>query len=86
MKLCEMSNMPIILRLDRMLAERKMSQTELAQRIDIAPINLSRIKTGKIKAIRFSTLEGICKELRCKPGDILDYLTEEEAEELGFRG
>lgn len=64
------------------MAERKMSLGELAQRINIAPANLSRIKTGKIKAIRFSTLEGICKELGCQPGDILEYLTDEEAEKL----
>ena len=76
--------MPIVLRLDRMLAERKMSQIELAKRIGIAPMNLSRIKTGRIRAIRFSTLDAICRELRCKPGDILDYLTEEEMEEEGF--
>lgn len=74
--------MPIVLRLDRAMAERKMSLGELAQRIDIAPANLSRIKTGKIKAIRFSTLEGICKELGCQPGDILEYLSDEEAERL----
>jgi putative transcriptional regulator len=76
--------MPIILRLDRVLADRKMSQTDLAERIDIAPMNLSRIKTGKIKAIRFSTLDGLCRELRCQPGDILEYLTDEQVEELGF--
>lgn len=74
--------MPIVLRLDRAMAERKMSLGELAQRINIAPANLSRIKTGKIRAIRFSTLEGICKELGCQPGDILEYLTDEEAERL----
>jgi len=77
--------MPIVLRLDRMLAERKMSQVELANKIGIAPMNLSRIKTGRIRAIRFSTLDAICRELRCKPGDILDYLTEEEIEEEGFQ-
>ncbi len=76
--------MPIILRLDRVLADRKMSQTDLAEKIDIAPMNLSRIKTGKIKAIRFSTLDGLCRELRCQPGDILEYLTEEQVKELGF--
>ena len=76
--------MPIILRLDRMLAERKMTQVELAERIGLAPMNLSRIKTGRIRAIRLSTLDAICRELRCKPGDILDYLTLEEMEEEGF--
>ena len=74
--------MPIVLRLDRMLVERKMSQVKLAQRIGIAPVNLSRVNSGKIKAIRFSTLDAICRELRCKPGDILDYLTEDELREL----
>lgn len=77
--------MPIILRLDRMLADRKMSQNDLAERIGIAPMNLSRIKTGKIKAVRFSTLEGLCRELRCQPGDILEYLTDEEVDKLGFK-
>lgn len=76
--------MPIVLRLDRMLAERKMSQIDLAEKIGIAPINLSRIKTGKIKAVRFSTLEALCRELQCKPGDLLDYLTDEEMKERGY--
>lgn len=76
--------MPIVSRLDRMLAERKISQIDLANRIGIAPMNLSRIKTGRIKAIRFSTLNALCEELRCKPGDILDYLTEEEMQEAGY--
>jgi len=76
--------MPIVIRLDRMLAERKMTQVELAGRIDLAPMNLSRMKTGRIKSIRFSALDAICRELRCKPGDILDYLTEEEMVEEGF--
>ena len=77
--------MPIISRLDRMLAERKISQIDLAERIGIAPMNLSRIKTGRIRAIRFSTLDALCRELKCKPGDILDYLTLEEVEEEGFQ-
>ncbi|MDR2957061.1 MAG: helix-turn-helix transcriptional regulator [Coriobacteriales bacterium] len=76
--------MPIIIRLDRMLVERKMSQVDLADKIDIAPMNLSRIKTGKIRAIRLSTLERLCEELRCQPGDLLEYMTSEEAAELGF--
>ena len=70
--------MPIILRLDRVLADRKMAQKDLAEKIGIAPMNVSRIKTGNIKAIRFSTLDGICRELNCKPGDILDYIPDEE--------
>jgi len=76
--------MPIIVRLDRVLADRKVSQTEIAEKVDIAPMNLSRIKTGRIKAIRFSTLDGLCRELRCQPGDLLEYMTEERAQELGF--
>lgn len=56
-----------------MMARRKISLGELAERIDITPANLSILKTGKAKAIRFSTLEAICKELNCQPGDILEY-------------
>jgi len=63
----------IIVNLDVMLAKRKMSSGELAQRIDITPANLSILKTGKAKAIRFSTLEAICRELDCQPGDILEF-------------
>ena len=55
------------------MAKRKMSLTELSERVDITPANLSILKTGKAKAIRFSTLEAICKELDCQPGDILEY-------------
>jgi putative transcriptional regulator len=65
--------MAIILRLDRVLADRKMQLKELADRIGISIVNLSNIKTGKIKAIRFSTLNAICKELNCQPGEILEY-------------
>jgi len=65
--------MPIITNLDNLLAKRKMSLTELSERVDITIANLSILKSGKSKAIRFSTLEAICKELDCKPGDILDY-------------
>jgi putative transcriptional regulator len=56
-----------------MLAKRKMTSLELAQRIDLTQANLSILKTGKAKAIRFSTLEAICRELQCQPGDILEY-------------
>jgi putative transcriptional regulator len=59
--------------LDLMLVKRKMSLTELASRIDISVTNLSLLKTGKVKGIRFSTLEAICRELNCQPGDILEY-------------
>mgnify|MGYP001210821164 FL=1 len=66
--------MAIIIRLDRILADRKMKLNELARLIDLSPVNLSNIKTGKIKAIRFSTLDAICKTLECQPGDILEYV------------
>ena len=65
--------MPIILRLDRVMADRKMSLNELSARVGIANVNLSKIKTGKVSAIRFSTLEAICDALDCQPGDILEY-------------
>lgn len=65
--------MPIIVNVDVMLAKRKMSSQELAEKVGITPANLSILKTNKAKAIRFSTLEKICKVLNCKPGDILDY-------------
>ena len=65
--------MPIIVNLDVMMAKRKSSLGELAERIDLTPANLSILKTGKAKAVRFSTLEAICKELNCQPGDILEF-------------
>lgn len=65
--------MPIIVRLDRVLVERKVSLTELSERIGITIANLSILKTGKARAVRFSTLEAICRELGCQPGDILEY-------------
>ena len=69
--------MPIILRLDRVMADRKMSLNALSEKVGIANVNLSKIKTGKISAIRFSTLEAICEALDCQPGDILEYKKEE---------
>lgn len=69
--------MPIIVNLDVMMAKRKISLGELAERIDLTPANLSILKTGKAKAIRFFTLEAICKELDCQPGDILEYRPDE---------
>ena len=66
--------MAIEVRLDVMLATRKMSLTELANRIEISVTNLSLLKTGKVKGMRFSTLDAICRELDCQPGDILEYL------------
>lgn len=65
--------MSIIVNVDVMMAKRKMSSQELAEKIGITPANLSVLKTGKAKAIRFSTLEAICKALDCQPGDILEY-------------
>jgi Predicted transcriptional regulator len=70
--------MAIILRLDRMMADRKISLNELAQKIGIANVNLSNIKTGKISAIRFSTLNAICDVLNCQPGDILEFTRDED--------
>ena len=64
--------MPIIVNLDVMMAKRKISLGDLAEKIDLTPANLSILKTGKAKAIRFSTLEAICRELDCQPGDILN--------------
>jgi len=65
--------MNIIVNLDVMLAKRKMSLTELSERVGISVTNLSLLKTGKVKGVRFSTLEAICRELECQPGDILAY-------------
>jgi len=69
----------IIINLDVMMARRKIGLTELATRIDLTPANLSILKNSKGKAIRFSTLDRICKELRCQPGDIMEYVEEEES-------
>ena len=66
--------MAIITRLDRTLADRKMQLGELAERVGISVVNLSNLKTGKVKAIRFSTLNAICRVLDCQPGDILEYV------------
>ena len=65
--------MAIVLRLDRIMADRKISLTERSERVGISMANLSNLKTGKVKAIRFSTLDAICRELQCRPGDILEY-------------
>lgn len=65
--------MAIILRLDRVMADRKISLNELAERVGISNVNLSNLKTGKVRAIRFSTLNTICRELDCQPGDILEF-------------
>lgn len=65
--------MPIIVNLDVMMAKRKMSLNELSEKVDLTLANLSILKTGKAKAVRFSTLEAICKALDCQPGDLLEY-------------
>ncbi len=65
--------MPIVVNLDVMMAKRKMSLNELSEKVDITLSNLSILKTGKAKAVRFSTLEAICKALECQPGDILEF-------------
>ena len=65
--------MPIVVNLDIMMARRKISLSELAEKIDITPANLSILKTGKAKALRFSTLEAICRVLECQPGDLLEF-------------
>ena len=69
--------MPIIENLDVMLARRKMSLSQLSEQVDVTIANLSVLKTNKAKAVRFSTLEAICKALDCQPGDILEYVEEE---------
>jgi putative transcriptional regulator len=68
--------MPIIINLDVMLAKRKMQSKELAEKLGISTVNLSILKTGKAKGVRFDTLEAICKALECQPGDILEYKKE----------
>jgi len=68
--------MGIIIRLDRVLADRKMSLTELSERVGITIANLSNLKTGKVSAIRLSTMEAICKVLECQPGDLFEYREE----------
>ena len=70
--------MPIIVNLDVMMAKRKISLNELSERVDLTLSNLSILKTGKAKAIRFSTLAGVCKALDCQPGDILEYVNDEQ--------
>ena len=70
--------MAIVLRLDRVMADRKISLNELAKQVGISNVNLSNLKTGKVKAIRFSTLNAICDVLDCQPGDILEYIRDEK--------
>ena len=73
--------MTIVLRLDRMMLDRKINLTQLAEQVGISNANLSNIKTGKICAIRFSTLNAICKALDCQPGDILEYVEDDGGKE-----
>lgn len=73
--------MPIVVNLDVMMAKRKISLGDLAERMQITPSNLSILKTGKAKAIRFSTLTSICRLLDCQPGDILEYRPEDEEDD-----
>lgn len=68
---------PIIIRLDRVLADKKMKLNDLADKVGISNVNLSNLKTGKVKAIRFSTLEAICKILDCQPGDIMEFVPDD---------
>ncbi|MEZ0484903.1 helix-turn-helix domain-containing protein [Fibrella aquatica] len=68
--------MPIVVNVDVMMARRKMSLTELAEKVDLTLANLSILKTGKAKAVRFSTLEALCQALDCQPGDLLEYVPE----------
>ncbi|MCR5442013.1 MAG: helix-turn-helix transcriptional regulator [Lachnospiraceae bacterium] len=70
--------MAIIVRLDRMMADRKMSLNELADRVGLTNVNMSNLKTGKMKGIRFETLNSICKVLDCQPGEILEYTPDED--------
>lgn len=67
----------IIVRLDRIMADRKVKLNELSEMVDVSVANLSNLKTGKVKAVRFSTLEAICKALDCQPGDLFEYVEDE---------
>ena len=75
--------MPVIVRLDKIMAERKISSNELAERIGTTPVNLSRIKKGHIRGIRFNTLEQLCLALRCQPGDLLEVMPERRSDSIG---
>ena len=70
--------MAIIINLDMMLAKRKMSSAELAERIGMTPANLSILKTGKAKAVKISTMDAICRELKCQPGDLFEYTEDDD--------
>ena len=70
--------MAIILRLDRVMADRKMSLNELSEKVGVSNVNLSKLKTGKVSAVRFSTLNAICRALGCQPGEILEYTPDDD--------
>ena len=72
----------IILRLDRVMADRKITLKDLSEKVGVSNVNLSKMKTGKISAIRFSTLEAICEALDCQPGDILEWQDDENEQEM----
>lgn len=72
--------MSIILRLDRVMADRKMSLNELSEAVGVSNVNLSKLKTGKVSAVRFSTLNAICRALKCQPGDILEFIDDDSDE------
>jgi len=78
--------MPIIVNLDVMMAKRKISLNELSERVDLTLSNLSILKTGKAKAIRFTTLDAICKALDCQPGDILEYVNDKNEQRTANKG
>ena len=67
----------IVLRLDRVLADRKLQARELSKLVGLSEVNISRIRTGKVSAIRFSTLDALCRELNCQPGDLLEYVEDD---------
>ena len=73
--------MPIIMRLDRVMADRKISLNDLSEKVGVSNVNLSKLKNGHVSAIRFSTLEAICDVLDCQPGDIIEYRPEEDSQE-----
>lgn len=77
--------MAIILRLDRVMADRKISLKELSEKVGVANVNLSKLKTGKVSAIRFSTLDAICDVLDCQPGDILEFHREAKEDDIEIR-
>ena len=77
--------MAIHVNLDRLLLDRKLTLTELAERVDVTIVNLSILKTNKAKAIRFSTLEALCRELGCQPGEILEYVGDGKRKGLGLK-